>query len=45
MSPTKRKAVTPPSTTKVVAQAPIVEKKFTPRFTNKNKSIRLLFIS
>jgi hypothetical protein len=37
MSPTKRKAVTPPNTTKVVAQAPIVEKKFTPQFTNKQQ--------
>ena len=37
MSPTKRKAVTPPNTTKVVAQAPIVEKKFTPQFTNKKQ--------
>lgn len=40
MSPTKRKAVTPPSTTKVVAQAPIVEKKFTPRFTNNNSDVK-----
>ena len=37
MSPTKRKAVTPPNTTKVVAKAPIVEKKFTPQFTNKKQ--------
>ena len=37
MSPTKRKAVTPPNTTKVVAQAPIVQKKFTPQFTNKQQ--------
>ena len=40
MSPTKRKAVTPPNTTKVVAQAPIVEKKFTPQFTNKKKEFK-----
>tara|TARA_R100000544_G_scaffold26821_1_gene13810 strand:+ start:69 stop:947 length:879 start_codon:yes stop_codon:yes gene_type:complete len=40
MSPTKRKAVTPPSTTKVVAQAPIVEKKFTPQFTNKKQEYK-----
>ena len=40
MSPTKRKAVTPPSTTKVVAKAPVVEKKFTPRFTNNNSDVK-----
>ena len=40
MSPTKRKAVTPPNTTKVVAQAPIVEKKFTPQFTNKQQEYK-----
>jgi len=40
MSPTKRKAVTPPNTTKVVAQAPVVEKKFTPQFTNKKKEFK-----
>jgi len=40
MSPTKRKAVTPPNTTKVVAQAPIVQKKFTPQFTNKKQEYK-----
>ncbi len=40
MSPTKRKAVTPPNTTKVVAQAPIVQKKFTPQFTNKQQEYK-----
>lgn len=40
MSPTKRKAVTPPNTTKVVAQAPIVQKKFTPQFTNKKQEFK-----
>jgi len=40
MSPTKRKAVTPPSTTKVEAKAPVVEKKFTPRFTNKQQEYK-----
>ena len=40
MSPTKRKAVTPPSTTKVVAKAPVVEKKFTPQFTNKKQEFK-----
>ena len=42
MSPTKttRKAVTPPTSTKVVAQAPIVEKKFTPQFTNKQQEFK-----
>ena len=38
MTPTKtRKAVTPPTSTKVEAKAPVVEKKFTPQFTNKKK--------
>ena len=43
MSPkntTARKAVTPPQSTKVVAQAPIVEKKFTPQFTNKEQDYK-----
>ena len=43
MSPkntTARKAVTPPQSTKVVAQAPIVEKKFTPQFTNKQQEYK-----
>jgi hypothetical protein len=42
MTPTKtaRKAVTPPANTKVVAQAPIVEKKFTPQFTNKKQEYK-----
>ena len=40
MSPTKRKAVTPPSTTNVVAKAPIVAKKFTPQFTNKKQEYK-----
>jgi len=37
---TARKAVTPPQSTKVVAQAPIVEKKFTPQFTNKKQEYK-----
>ena len=41
MTPTKtRKAVTPPTTTKVEAKAPVVEKKFTPQFTNKQKEFK-----
>ena len=41
MTPTKtRKAVTPPTTTKVEAKAPVVEKKFTPRFTNKKQEFK-----
>jgi len=42
MTPTKtaRKAVTPPANTKVVAQAPIVEKKFTPQFTNRKQEYK-----
>ena len=41
MSPTKtRKAVTPPTSTKVEAKAPVVEKKFTPRFTNKQQDYK-----
>ena len=41
MSPTKtRKAVTPPTSTKVEAKAPIVEKKFTPQFTNKKQEFK-----
>tara|TARA_R100000808_G_C2155367_1_gene167677 strand:- start:16848 stop:17726 length:879 start_codon:yes stop_codon:yes gene_type:complete len=41
MTPTKtRKAVTPPTTTKVEAKAPVVEKKFTPRFTAGPKEVK-----
>ena len=43
MSPTKtteRKAVTPPQSTKVEAKAPVVEKKFTPQFTNKKQDFK-----
>ena len=41
MTPTKtRKAVTPPTSTKVEAKAPVVEKKFTPRFTNKKQEFK-----
>jgi len=41
MTPTKtRKAVTPPTSTKVEAKAPVVEKKFTPRFTNKQQDYK-----
>ena len=41
MTPTKtRKAVTPPTNTKVEAKAPIVEKKFTPRFTNRKQEFK-----
>ena len=37
---TARKAVTPPQSTKVVAQAPIVEKKFTPQFSNREQDYK-----
>jgi len=41
MTPTKtRKAVTPPTNTKVEAKAPVVEKKFTPRFTNRKEDFK-----
>ena len=41
MTPTKnRKAVTPPTSTKVEAKAPVVEKKFTPRFTSGTKEVQ-----
>ena len=41
MTPTKtRKEVTPPTNTKVEAKAPVVEKKFTPRFTNKKQEYK-----
>ena len=41
MTPTKtRKAVTPPTSTKGEAKAPVVEKKFTPRFTNGPKEVK-----
>ena len=41
MTPTKtRKAVTPPTSTKVEAKAPVVEKKFTPQFTNRKKDFK-----
>lgn len=41
MSKTKtRKAVTPPTSTKVEAKAPVVEKKFTPRFTNRQQDFK-----
>ena len=41
MTPTKtRKAVTPPTNTKVEAKAPVVEKKFTPRFTNRKQEFK-----
>ena len=41
MTPTKtRKAVTPPTSTKVEAKAPVVEKKFTPRFTNRKQEFK-----
>jgi len=41
MTPTKtRKAVTPPTTTKVEAKAPIVEKKFTPKFSATNRDLK-----
>lgn len=37
---TKRKAVTPPTSTKVEAKAPLTEKKFVPQFTNKQKEYK-----
>ena len=41
MTPTKtRKAVTPPTNTKVEAKAPVVEKKFTPQFTNRKQEYK-----
>jgi len=41
MTPTKtRKAVTPPTSTKVEAKAPVVENKFTPRFTNRQQDFK-----
>ncbi len=41
MTPTKtRKAVTPPTSTKVVAKAPVVEKKFVPNFSNKQNNFK-----
>jgi len=41
MTPTKtRKAVTPPTSTKVEAKAPSVEKKFVPKFTAGTKEIK-----
>ena len=41
MTPTKtRKAVTPPTNTKVEAKAPVVEKKFVPNFLNKQKDYK-----
>ena len=41
MTPTKtRKAVTPPTSTKVEAKAPVVEKKFVPNFLNKQKDYK-----
>ena len=42
MSPTKttRKAVTPPTSTKVEAKAPVVERKFVPNFLNKQKDYK-----
>jgi len=41
MTPTKtRKAVTPPTSTKVEAKAPMVEKKFTPQFTNRKQEYK-----
>jgi hypothetical protein len=41
MTPTKtRKAVTPPTSTKVEAKAPVVEKKFVPKFTTGTKEIK-----
>jgi hypothetical protein len=41
MTPTKtRKAVTPPTSTKVEAKVPVVEKKFTPQFTNKKQEYK-----
>ena len=41
MTPTKtRKEVTPPTSAKVEAKAPVVEKKFTPQFTNKKQQYK-----
>ena len=41
MTPTKtRKAVTPPTSTKVEAKAPVVEKKFVPNFSNKQNNFK-----
>jgi len=37
---TARKAVTPPQPTKVVAQAPLMEKKFTPQFSNREQEYK-----
>lgn len=37
---TKRKAVTPPTNTKVEAKAPLTEKKFVPQFTNKQQEYK-----
>lgn len=37
---TKRKAVTPPSSAKVEAKAPLTEKKFVPQFTNKQQEYK-----
>jgi hypothetical protein len=37
---TKRKAVTPPTSTKVEAKAPLTEKKFVPQFTNKQQEYK-----
>ena len=37
---TARKAVTPPQSTKVVAQAPLMEKKFTPQFSNREQEFK-----
>tara|TARA_R100000231_G_scaffold35250_1_gene31237 strand:- start:2551 stop:3429 length:879 start_codon:yes stop_codon:yes gene_type:complete len=41
MTPTKtRKAVTPPTSTKVEAKAPVVERKFVPNFSNKQNNFK-----
>jgi len=41
MTPTKtRKAVTPPTSTKVEAKAPVVEQKFTTQFTNRKQDFK-----
>lgn len=37
---TKRKAVTPPTSAKVEAKAPLTEKKFVPQFTNKQQEYK-----
>ena len=37
---TKRKAVTPPTSAKVEAKAPLTEKKFVPQFTNKQQQYK-----